>query len=62
MLARCPEIMAKVCADIEAQLVQLHGEHDHMHLLVHYPPKLGLSKLLTSLDRRLLPAATRPVR
>lgn len=30
------------CADFEAELVEFDGEHDHVHLLVNYPPEDGL--------------------
>ena len=49
MLTRCEEIMREVCADFEAELTQFNGEEDHVHLLVHYPPKVQLSKLVNSL-------------
>ncbi|SNS23646.1 putative transposase [Actinacidiphila glaucinigra] len=49
MLTRCEEIMREVCADFEAELKQFNGEDDHVHLLVHYPPKVQLSKLVNSL-------------
>lgn len=39
MLTRTEEIMREVCADFEAELKQFNGEQDHVHLLVHYPPK-----------------------
>ena len=42
-------IFAKVCAGFEAELVECDGEDDHVHLLVHYPPKVQLSKLVNSL-------------
>ncbi len=42
-------IFAKVCRDFEATLVECSGEDDHVHLLVEYPPKLTLSKLVNSL-------------
>ena len=42
-------IFAKVCRDFEAELVECDGEDDHVHLLVHYPPKVALSKLVNSL-------------
>ncbi len=55
-------IFAKVCRDFEAELVACSGEDDHVHLLVHYPPKVALSKLVNSLkgvsSRRL--RAVRP--
>jgi putative transposase len=49
MLTRCEEIMREVCQDFEAELKQFNGEEDHVHLLVHYPPKVQLSKLVNSL-------------
>ncbi|MER5997033.1 IS200/IS605 family transposase [Nonomuraea angiospora] len=49
MLVRCEQIMRKVCADFEAELREFNGEDDHIHLLVHYPPKVALSKLVNSL-------------
>ncbi|MFI1769750.1 IS200/IS605 family transposase, partial [Streptomyces sp. NPDC020800] len=49
MLRRCEEIMRDVCNDFEAELKQFNGEDDHVHLLVHYPPKVQLSKLVNSL-------------
>ncbi|PZT75251.1 IS200/IS605 family transposase [Streptomyces sp. AC1-42W] len=49
MLTRCEEIMREVCSDFEAELKQFNGEDDHVHLLVHYPPKVQLSKLVNSL-------------
>ncbi|HEY7493794.1 MAG TPA: IS200/IS605 family transposase [Candidatus Tectomicrobia bacterium] len=42
-------ICAKVCQDFEAYLVDAHGEDDHVHLLVEYPPKVALSTLVNSL-------------
>lgn len=29
-------IFAKVCGNFEAQLIEMDGEHDHVHLLVEY--------------------------
>ena len=42
-------IFTKVCQDFEAILVDTHGEDDHVHLLVEYPPKVALSTLVNSL-------------
>ncbi len=30
---------SNVCADFEAELVEMDGEPDHVHLLINYPPK-----------------------
>lgn len=46
MLKRCEQIMRDVCVDFEAELRDFNGEPDHVHLLVHYPPKVQLSKLV----------------
>ena len=51
MLTRCEEIMREVCQDFEAELEQFNGEDDHVHLLVHYPPKVQLFTLVNSLKR-----------
>lgn len=49
MLRVCEDTMRKVCEDFEAQLREFNGEADHVHLLVHYPPKVAVSKLVNSL-------------
>ena len=38
-----------LCIDFEACLVEFEGEGDHVHLLVEYPPKVSVSKLVNSL-------------
>lgn len=38
-----------VCRSYEAQLIEFEGEDDHVHLLVNYPPKVQISKLVNSL-------------
>ena len=43
------EIFVKVCQDFEGELVEFDGEDDHVHLLVNYPPKVAVSKLVNSL-------------
>ena len=42
-------IFSSVCRDFEAELVEFDGEEDHVHLLVNYPPKISVSKLVNSL-------------
>jgi putative transposase len=39
----------KVCTDFEAQLVEINGEAEHVHLLIHYPPKHSVSSMVNSL-------------
>jgi len=43
------KIFTKICNDYEAELVEFDGEKDHVHLLVNYPPKVAVSKLVNSL-------------
>ncbi|MGW2650481.1 IS200/IS605 family transposase [Streptomyces sp. NPDC001393] len=49
ILTRCEEVMRKVCEDFGAELREFNGESDHVHLLVHYPPSIALSRLVGSL-------------
>ncbi|MFJ9907468.1 IS200/IS605 family transposase [Streptomyces sp. NPDC101152] len=49
ILTRREEITWAVCADFETELVEFNGERDHVHLLVHYPPKVAISRLVGSL-------------
>ena len=43
------KIFEKVCDDFNADLIEVNGEDDHIHLLIHYPPKIALSRLVNSL-------------
>ena len=48
-LERMEEIMRAVCADFDTELVVFNGEHNHIHLLVNFPPKVAPAKLVNSL-------------
>ncbi|MFE1596278.1 IS200/IS605 family transposase [Nocardia sp. NPDC058705] len=48
-LGRMEEIMRAVCGNFECELVEFNGESDHVHLLVNFPPKVAVSKLVNSL-------------
>lgn len=48
-LKRMKEIMRAVCEDFEVELVEFTRESNHVHLLVNFPPKVALSKLVNSL-------------
>lgn len=43
------DIFKKVCSDFEATLIECDGEKDLVHLLVNYPPKVSIAKLVNSL-------------
>jgi len=42
-------IFKNVAADFEADLVEMDGEQDHVHLLINYPPKHSVSAMVNSL-------------
>lgn len=42
-------ILAGVCADFAAELVEFDREDDQVHLLTNYPPKVAVSALVNSL-------------
>jgi putative transposase len=48
-LRRMEEIMRSVCTDFECDLVEFNGEDNHAHLLVNFPPKVAVTKLVNSL-------------
>jgi putative transposase len=63
-LVRLEEIMRDVCADFEMELAESNGESNLVLLLVNFPPKLALSKLVNSLkgvpSRRMPAGVPRP--
>ena len=48
-ITRLREIFADVAADFGAELKECDGEHDHVHLLVEYPPAVAVSRMVNSL-------------
>lgn len=46
---RLHELFMKICIDFEAELIEMDGGHDYVHLLVNYPPKVAVSTLVNSL-------------
>ncbi|GAA2800512.1 hypothetical protein GCM10010505_29140 [Kitasatospora aburaviensis] len=56
--------MQAVCEDFEAELMEFNGEANHVHLLVNFPPKVAVSRLVNSLkgvsSRRAPPRVPRP--
>ena len=49
VMERLSEIFKSVCEDFEADLIEFDGEGDHVHLLINYPTKVSVSKLVNSL-------------
>jgi putative transposase len=48
-IKRLKVIFEKICTDFSAQLVEMDGEAEHVHLLINYPPKHSVSSLVNSL-------------
>ena len=42
-------LFQRICKDFESELIEFNGESDHIHLLINYPPKVCISKLVNSL-------------
>lgn len=43
------KVFTKISSDFGVELAEFNGESDHVHLLVNYPPKISISKLVNSL-------------
>lgn len=42
-------IFEKIATEHRVVLKEFNGEEDHVHMLIHYPPKVSLAKLVNSL-------------
>ena len=42
-------LFESICKDFESELTEFNGEADYIHLLINYPPKVCISKLVNSL-------------
>lgn len=49
ILSDMESIVRETCATMGCELVEFNGETDHVHLLVSYPPKIPVSKLVNML-------------
>jgi putative transposase len=49
ILDNMENIMNDVCGQFEVEINEFNGEQDHVHLLISFPPKVCLSKLINSL-------------
>ncbi len=43
------EVTREVCARHGVTVTEADGEHDHLHLLIDYPPTVALSRLIGSI-------------
>lgn len=49
MIGACERVMRGLCAEMGAELREFSGGHDHVRLLVQYPPRLAVSTLVNRL-------------
>ncbi len=49
MFPTLKRLLKKVCDDFESELVEFDGEDNHVHLLVNFPPKVSIARLVNSL-------------
>jgi hypothetical protein len=53
---RLKESTRAVRAGMEVEPAELNGESDHVHLRMHFPPKVAVPKLVNSREGGLVPA------
>jgi len=42
-------VFSDICLKNDAQLEELNGEEDHIHLLISYPPRIAVSEIVNVL-------------
>ena len=48
-LKKMEEIMKHAASSLDVVIIEFNGESDHVHLLIEYPPKMSISKIVNSL-------------
>lgn len=49
MLNRIEELMKETSQQMDCELIEFNGEHDHVHLMISVHPKLAISNLVGKL-------------
>jgi putative transposase len=49
ILMRIEALIRQTCEQMECELLEINGEHDHLHLMTSVPPKLAVSNLVGKL-------------
>ena len=49
IIDRLHELFEQTCKQLDVQLLEFNGEHDHVHLMVCCPPKLPIANLVSKL-------------
>lgn len=49
MLDRTKEIMEETCQQMDCELLEFGGEHNHIHMMISIHPKVAVSNLVSKL-------------
>lgn len=49
ILNKLEELIISECVKIRAELIELNGESDHVHMIISYPPSVSISKMVQRL-------------
>ena len=49
MLKRIEELTRETCIQMDCELIEFNGEHDHAHMMVSVHPKVAISNLVGKL-------------
>lgn len=49
MIELLREAFESAFVKLECELIEMDGKEDHVHLLISYPPKLGISVMVNNL-------------
>jgi len=49
ILKRIEELVKETASQMDCELIEFNGEHDHVHLMIHVHPKLAISNLVGKL-------------
>jgi len=55
MLDMLKAIFKETCEQLDCELLEFGGEHDHVHLMVSAHPKIALSNLIGKLKGQIKP-------
>ena len=54
MLIRIKALFEETCLQMEAELLEFNGEHDHIHIMISCPPKVPIAVLIGKLENLLI--------
>lgn len=49
MLKRMEKLIKETCSQMDCELIEFNGEHDHVHVMISVHPKLAVSNLVGKL-------------